>query len=435
MDNFNIHKYFKNQYITESKPVNELFDFDKYKKLTNKFKKELESKIGDYNTSISMRDYSQDRDDSDPLKGKGFGSIDFYYRGDLPQNDFNRAIKFLKDKGFDIKSESNYYEIEYDGDRAFYPRIKFDFDIAQAEEGLNEGMPTVFDNKSMDELLDIILKYVKDPDDAEEELERFDQGGFDAMSDFVTANLLRDPEYKAWYNKLHSIEEGTCGYSIDGKPADKPAGPELNEEGMDINDPVLVAMRAAKSKKEKALSAPKPTAPKPKKMRISPRAARLVDGFELEDLQRNLEQIYSEMEQEAEPEGGPIADQYADEIDAHEQAIRFIKNQGKEIAQMTYDQAVGKMEEAEYSLDFGELDEILKEQGKSDTEIKEIRSKLLKLSESNKVKAQELTEKLCKKGEAYRKRRMAAGEKSSAYLSGRAVKVCKGQISGRKKKK
>jgi len=32
--------------------------------------------------------------------------------------------------------------------------------------------------------------------------------------------------------------------------------------------------------------------------------------------------------------------------------------------------------------------------------------------------------KLCPKGEAYRKRRMAAGEKSSAYLSGRAVKVC-----------
>ena len=45
-----------------------------------------------------------------------------------------------------------------------------------------------------------------------------------------------------------------------------------------------------------------------------------------------------------------------------------------------------------------------------------------------------IKEKLCKKGEAYRKRRMAAGEKSSAYLSGRAVKVCKGQMSGRKKK-
>jgi hypothetical protein len=34
--------------------------------------------------------------------------------------------------------------------------------------------------------------------------------------------------------------------------------------------------------------------------------------------------------------------------------------------------------------------------------------------------------KLCKKGKAYYNRRIAAGEKPSAYLSGRAVKVCKG---------
>ena len=41
-----------------------------------------------------------------------------------------------------------------------------------------------------------------------------------------------------------------------------------------------------------------------------------------------------------------------------------------------------------------------------------------------------LVEELCAKGKAYRKKRMAAGEKSSAYLSGRAVKVCKGQMQG-----
>ncbi len=34
--------------------------------------------------------------------------------------------------------------------------------------------------------------------------------------------------------------------------------------------------------------------------------------------------------------------------------------------------------------------------------------------------------KLCPKGKAYYNRRLAAGEKPSAYLSGRAVKVCKG---------
>ena len=41
-----------------------------------------------------------------------------------------------------------------------------------------------------------------------------------------------------------------------------------------------------------------------------------------------------------------------------------------------------------------------------------------------------MVEKLCKKGQAYRRKRMAAGEKSSAYFSGRAVKVCKGQMQG-----
>jgi hypothetical protein len=46
-----------------------------------------------------------------------------------------------------------------------------------------------------------------------------------------------------------------------------------------------------------------------------------------------------------------------------------------------------------------------------------------------------INEELCPAGKAYIKRRQAAGEKSSAYLSGRGVKVCKGQMSGRAKKK
>ena len=77
----------------------------------------------------------------------------------------------------------------------------------EEEDMMQEGTPTVFDDKSMDDLLNIILKYVEDPADAEKELERFDAGGFEAMSDSVQANLDRDEEYKAWYNKLHSIEE------------------------------------------------------------------------------------------------------------------------------------------------------------------------------------------------------------------------------------
>ena len=62
-------------------------------------------------------------------------------------------------------------------------------------------------DEQLDTLGDIISKYVKDPDDANAEVDRFDDGGFDNMSDMVTANLLRDPEYKAWADKYVGDEK------------------------------------------------------------------------------------------------------------------------------------------------------------------------------------------------------------------------------------
>ena len=67
--------------------------------------------------------------------------------------------------------------------------------------------PSTYTDKDLDDLLSIVLKYVEDPNDAEEEIAKFDAGGFDAMSDYVIANLLRDKDYNNWYNKLHSIKE------------------------------------------------------------------------------------------------------------------------------------------------------------------------------------------------------------------------------------
>jgi hypothetical protein len=54
---------------------------------------------------------------------------------------------------------------------------------------------------------------------------------------------------------------------------------------------------------------------------------------------------------------------------------------------------------------------------------------------------EEINEELCPAGKAYVERRKkpkskgGGGEKHSAYLMGRASKVCKGKISGKKKKK
>ena len=91
---------------------------------------------------------------------------------------------------------------------------------ARAEKML-DNQPTFLDDESMDELLDIILKYVEDPDDAYDELDRFEDGGFDALSNMVAANLDRDPEYKAWYNKVHSINEEDRFAGFADKPTNK----------------------------------------------------------------------------------------------------------------------------------------------------------------------------------------------------------------------
>ena len=69
------------------------------------------------------------------------------------------------------------------------------------------GVPTAFDDESMNDLLNIILKYVKDPNDAEKALQQVDDHGLDSLSPELLANLDRDPEYKAWYNNLHGIKE------------------------------------------------------------------------------------------------------------------------------------------------------------------------------------------------------------------------------------
>ena len=70
------------------------------------------------------------------------------------------------------------------------------------------------------------------------------------------------------------------------------------------------------------------------------RAKELADSYSIKELQNRLDQIYREMEQEAEPEGGPIADMYADEIQSYEDAINMAKRNS--VKPLTYGQATGQ---------------------------------------------------------------------------------------------
>ena len=178
------------------------------------------------------------------------------------------------------------------------------------------------------------------------------------------------------------------------------------DEKMDYNDPVLVKSRAANigSRVDTTSS-------------IDYDEALTLRGM-LADLKKRREQLFRDMEQEAEPEGGPIADRYGDELNKIEDRIDKIRRQLRDYDMNENIKAIKE------TLRF------IKENNPEFTN-EEIKEELYEI----KALGKQLNEKLCPKGEAYRKRRMAAGEKSSAYLSGRAVKVCKGQISGRKKRK
>ena len=133
-----------------------------------------------------------------------------------------------------------------------------------------------------------------------------------------------DGAYDMGMGKGHHVDEGTCGYGEDGVIGDKPAGAHLQKE--DINDPVLVKTRAAQMKrdamdkkdlenKSKRISAEKA---------IDLRYELSILDKEREDILMRIEDIAVEMDQTAEPEGGPIADKLGERLMAAQRELRAI---------------------------------------------------------------------------------------------------------------
>jgi len=105
-----------------------------------------------------------------------------------------------------------------------------------------------------------------------------------------------------------------------------------NLQEIDMNDPVLVKMRAAKSANKKA----------DKEIdnikRMNPKADRKsLDMIkQIGMLQKEREQLMRDMEQEAEPEGGPIADMYGAKLNRIDNKIAKLTGR----KEMTYNQAI-----------------------------------------------------------------------------------------------
>jgi hypothetical protein len=94
---------------------------------------------------------------------------------------------------------------------------------------------------------------------------------------------------------------------------------EINEAG--VNDPVLVAFRAAKMKREKELAKPK-RRPLYGKERMKAEDDLWQISQDLKDLYADRGQLLIDMEQEAEAEGGPIADEYGGKLNDIEDQIQ-----------------------------------------------------------------------------------------------------------------
>ena len=100
----------------------------------------------------------------------------------------------------------------------------------------------------------------------------------------------------------------------------------------DLNDPVAMKMRAAKDKLAKIRKANAGDDGNDPIFR---------DAAKLATLKKARKQLMRDMEQEAEPEGGPIANEYGSKLNRIDKAIA--KLEGRK--EMDYDTAVGKVDE------------------------------------------------------------------------------------------
>ncbi len=381
---------------------------------------------------------------------------------------------------------------------------------------------------------DIFEIYFNNPADADDDSIFYDAKklGYDNIRVFANPQESLDEAYIVTYAKNKGERPASAAYKLKGsalafirdlekdgyttmltqRPVD---GVDESVSEADLNDPVAMKMRAAKMKADKLA-----------KMRAANAGDDGNDKFfekstarlrKLKALKDKRAQIMRDMEQEAELEGGSVADKYGDMLNKLDKAISMLEGVKNPVNE--YDVSMPSQEEVdqffekethlqthylnakpvmgqegsfnkteiqpwdEYDLSnwkslvkkslkevqkghgekvskdvFAKLkDKTISYQGE-DYKVVSSDDTILKIQDSDgKLKSinfnqfnvdgliREIMEtielgrqleegKLCPKGEAYRKRRMAAGEKSSAYLSGRAVKVCKGQMSGKKKK-
>jgi len=392
MSNFDLHSYFKSQYINEAYSLPNSYEMGK--------EEDAKILISNIEKAIGKID--------DGFGSGGYNGRDGYYLKvyslkyweDKEVNAVKKAIELTNKQtekyNFEFHDTTD-FETDIDDDRTWPASISFFVVPKESNESLNESYD-------------------------------YDE--------------VAQSEFGMDYDQLGSGEKEWVRDEIDNM--------SMNE--MDMNDPVLMKMRANKSDMAKRLaSIEKFEKDQEQKIQNAKRGGakeeplrKLANIGKIAFLEKEREQLMRDMEQEAEPEGGSIADEYGSKLNRIDKAIAKLKGR----KEMTYDQAIAEghsLEDKDIKILIKAFDTLFgNPDWKESSEFRRIIQNLIdtndapgiqEIAETIKLGEGMIEEELCAKGKAYRKRRMAAGEKSSAYLSGRAVKVCKGQMSGKKKKK
>ena len=244
-------------------------------------------------------------------------------------SNFKEAETILKNKGVisenivgipaigSLKDES-----KKDWIRIFEENVKADETKTSKEvEDINAHGYDNADKKNLDnQIFDQYLNglYVELKKDPELTMEK--------AREIVAKNLASDSLY---YMKNAAFKVDGIGYTdkapsltpkeITGKY--KASGYGDLKEVLDYNDPILVKARAAKMEREKELA-------KPKRRPLYGKQRQKVEddiwqiSQDLKDLYADRGQLLIDMEQEAEAEGGPIADEYGDKLNKIEDEIQ-----------------------------------------------------------------------------------------------------------------
>ena len=420
MDNFNITGYFKKQYLNE-------IDKDLEKKFYSNFpsatpKARLLHKEDDAQILLAaLRKELGDLRFDDMFRSGSYNGREGYYlrtfglqdwsADDIQKvkNAFEKANTQTKKYNFEFYDTDD-YEMEFGGDRDYPASISFfSIDKANIKEGVEKEMFTFLDALRDTGVTNMFgagpylsREFGLDKREAREILAKWMRSKESVNEDKKTV----DSYIKKWNDKMKGSSKSTAKDWVEG----------IKGISKEDKESILKGIKESVNEKidfEYVLD--------------------LRD--EKKDIEDRIAQLYRDMEQEAEPEGGEIADYYGDQLNKLEDRLYRVN---KLINDYDMNEAeLSKSEKNKVKKISGQLKKSVKAHDKqAKTLDKLLKEELAKeIAETIQLGLQLNEKELCPKGKAYIKRRKAAGEKSSAYLSGRAVKVCKGQISGRSKKK